>query len=346
MRVPNLLTLNLAILSGFIMLFPFCASAQLEAREVLYDKLEPIGMFKKVVKAYELKEGEEVLMNIEVVGGKKLGRFVIDQPGTPIQLYAKKLRRLERGSFVVSREGEHFFTFKNKSLFKRNVRIRLEKYPKKGLRDTMILDDIIFTTSIDTLHNPYADTIALPDISQISFELQPSLDYKSSDDSCIVEQLIDGEQFQYAVYWIGIGESAKREYEKLKASPPPSWLLEGINEPLFAYAKGLTQKLPGSSNSLAQNVRFNFKDPNSTDDYLDRNGSNPPLYGVIPVYKAGRYQKIRLCFRNFNTTTKVPIYIYFAKFKLEKRDKLDIIKRERVQEIFIKKQIEYYQTSE
>ena len=318
MRVPNLLTLRLAILSGFIIFFSNCINAQLDVREVLYDKLEPIGMFKKVVKAYELKEGEEVLMNIEVVGGKKLNRFTIDQPGTPIQLSVKKFKRLERGSFVAHREGEHFFTFKNKSLFKRNVRIRIEKYPKKSSRDTMILDDIIFTTSIDTLHNPYADTVPFPDISEYSFTLQPSLDYKSNDDSCLIIPLIDGEQFQFAVYWIGVGESAKREYDKLKANPPPSWIRDDINEPLFAYAKGLTEQLPENKGSLSRNVRFTFKDPNSTDNYLDRDGMNPKSYGVIPVYKAGRYQQIRLCFKNFNTTTKVPIYIYVAKFTLEK----------------------------
>jgi len=346
MRVPNQLPLNLAILSGIIFFLPFCAFAQLDEREILYDKLEPIGMFKKVVKAYELKEGEEVLMNIEVVGGKKLSRFIIDQPGTPLQMYVKKLRRIERGGFVASREGEYFFTFKNKSIFKRNVRIQIEKYPKKGTRDTMILDDIIFTRSIDTLHSPYADTLPFPDIASYNFTLQPSLDYKSNDDSCVFIPLIDNEPFQFAVYWIGIGESAKREYDKLKANPPPSWTMKGINEPLFAYAKGLTQQLPESKSSLSKNVRFALKDPASKDNYLDKDVSNKGTYGVIPVYKAGKYKAFRLCFRNFNTTTKVPIYIYVAKFQLEKRDKEVYIKRERIQEVFIKKQIEYYQKEE
>jgi hypothetical protein len=70
---------------------------------------------------------------------------------------------------------------------------------------------------------------------------------------------------------------------------------------------------------------------------------NPPFYGVIPVYKAGKYQKVKICFRNFNTTTKSPVYLMIAKYKLDKKENLQIIKRERVQEIFIKKSIEFYE---
>jgi len=319
------------------------AQSDLDARVILHDKMEEIGMFKSFVKSFDLKQGEEVLMNIEVVGGKKLSRFTIEMPGSALKMQMKKLRRIERGSFLVSRDGDHTFIFKNKGLIKKNVRIRIEKYPKKSTRDTMILDDIIVTTTIDTLRNAFADTTNLPDISQISFDLQPVLDYNSNSDSCVTEQLIDGEKYQFAVYWVGIGANAKREYEKLKSSPPPSWLLQGVNEPLFAYGMGLTQKLPESTATLARSVRFAFKDPNTKDKELTIDDANPPFYGVIPVYKAGKYQKVRLCFKNFNTATKVPVYIFVAKYKLEKKENLEIIKRERVQEIFIKRTIEFYE---
>ncbi len=344
MSLPKIYTHSLIFLFGLLCHFAK-AQSTIDARVILHDKMEEIGTYKSLVKSFDLKQGEEVLMNIEVVGGKKLSRFIIEMPGTPLKMYTKKLRRIERGSFLVNRDGDYNFIFKNKGL-KKNVRIRLEKYPKKSTRDTMILDDIIVSTTIDTVRNAFSDTTGLPDISQISFELQPSLDYKSNSDSCITEMLIDGEKYQFAVYWIGVGASAKREYDKLKASPPPSWLLQGVNEPLLAYGMGLTQKLPESTATVAKSIRFAFKDPNGNDSELSMSNSNPAFYGVIPVYKAGKYQKVRLCFKNFNTTTKAPVYIMFAKYKLEKKENLEIIKRERVQEIFIKRSIEYYEISE
>ncbi len=347
-RFPKIQNLRLIIFFGLLAMYTHFLTAQssLDAKVVLFDKMEPIGAFKSFIQSFDLKSGEEVLMNIEVVGGKKLSRFNVEMPGSPLLLQAKKMRRIERGSFIVSKDGDHTFVFKNKGLLKKNVRIRLEKYPKKSKRDTMILDDIIVTTTIDTLRTAFADTTGLPDITEISFDLQPSLDYKSSSDSCITEMLIDGEKYQFAVYWVGIGASAKREYDKLKANPPPSWLIQGVNEPLFAYGLGLTQKLPSSTATVARSVHFAFQDPNDADVEISRSDLNPPYYGVIPVYKAGKYQKVKLCFKNFNTTTRTPVYVLLAKYKLEKKENLEIIKRERVQEIFIKQSLEYYESSE
>ncbi len=347
MNLPKIHTHSLSIIFVLLALYAEFAKAQaMDARVILFDKMEEIKPFKNLVKSYELKTGEELLMNVEVVGGKKLSRLTIELPANAFKLEAKKIRRIERGGFLVSKDGNYNLIFKNKGLVKKNVRIRLEKYPKKSSRDTIILDDIIVTTTVDTLRNAFADTTSLPDISEKSFELQPALDYKSKADSCLSELLIDGEKYQFAVYWVGIGASAKREYEKLKASPPPSWSLQGVNEPLFAYGMGLTQKLPGSSATVAKSVRFAFCDPNADAPELSINDLNPPYYGVIPVYKAGKYQKVKLCFRNFNTTTKAPVYLMIAKYKLEKKENLQIIKRERVQEIFIKKSVEFYEIPE
>ena len=344
MNLPNIHTRSLIFIFGLMALYVHFVNAQaIDARVVLFDKMEAIAPFKNLVKSYEFKTGEELLMNVEVVGGKKISRFIIEIPGSQMKMQAKKVRRIERGGFLISKDGDYTFIFRNKGLTKKNVRIRIEKYPKKASRDTIILDDIIVTTTVDTLRNAFADTTSLPDISEKSFELQPSLDHKSKSDSCISELLIDGEKYQFAVYWVGIGASAKRDYDKLKASPPPSWLLQGVNEPLFAYGMGLTQKLPASSATVAKSVRFAFSDPNADAPDLSINDSNPPYFGVIPVYKAGKYQKVKLCFRNFNTTTKAPIYVMIAKYKLEKKENLQIIKRERVQEIFIKRAVEYYE---
>jgi len=344
MNLPKIHTYSLIVMLGFLAFYANFANAQaVDARVILFDKMEEIKPFKSLVKSYEMKTGEEMLMNIEVVGGKKLSRLTIEMPANPFKMQAKKIRRIERGGFLVSKDGNYNFIFKNKGLFKKNVRIRLEKYPKKSSRDTIILDDIIVTTTVDTLRNAFADTTSLPDISEKSFELQPALDHKSKSDSCLTELLIDGEKYQFAVYWVGVGASAKKEYEKLKASPPPSWTLQGVNEPLFAYGMGLTQKLPASSATVAKSVRFAFSNPDGESPELSLSDMNPPFYGVIPVYKAGKYQKVKICFRNFNTTTKSPVYLMIAKYKLDKKENLQIIKRERVQEIFIKKSIEFYE---
>lgn len=347
MNLPKIHTYSLIVMLGFLAFYANFTNAQaMDARVILFDKMEEIKPFKSLVKSYELKTGEELLMNVEVVGGKKLSRLTIEMPANPFKMQAKKIRRIERGGFLVSKDGNYNLIFRNKGIFKKNVRIKIEKYPKKSTRDTIILEDIIVTTTVDTLRNAFADTTSLPDISEKSFELQPSLDFKSKSDSCLTELLIDGEKYQFAVYWIGVGASAKKEYDKLKASPPPSWTLQGVNEPLFAFGMGLTQKLPASSATVAKSVRFAFCDPNAESPNLSLSDANPAYFGVIPVYKAGKYQKVKLCFRNFNTTTKAPVYLMIAKYKLDKKENLQIIKRERVQEIFIRKAVEFYEIPE
>ena len=337
-------TLLLVCLALFFI--PFQIKGQtLDQSVILHEKMEEIAPFKSIIKSFEMSKGEEILLNVEVISGKRLSKLTIEAAELPFNLVSKKIRRIERAPIMVSKDGNYNFIFRNNNFFKKSVNIKIEKYPQKSIKDTIMLEDIIISTTMDTLRNAYADTIGLPDISQVSFELQPSLDYKSKSDSCINEILIDGEKYQFAVYWIGIGAAAKAEYDKLKASPPPSWILEGINEPIFAFAKGLTQKLPESKTTLAKSVKFAFKEPNSDDRELLSSDINPPYYGVIPVYKAGKYQKVRICFKNFNTTTKTPVYLLIAKYKLEKKEKLEIIKRERIQEIFIKRPVEYYESN-
>jgi hypothetical protein len=336
--ISLLFGLSLSVLVG---------QSALDARVVLYDQFEEIKMFKSLVKSFELKSGEELLMNVEVVGGKKLSSFVIEQPGTPFKWVSKGFQKVERGGFIVSKAGDYTFFFHNRGIGNRNVRIRIEKYPRLLSSDTMILEDIIITTTMDTLRTPYIDTLGLPDISKKQIDLKAAFDYKSISDSCISENLIDNEPFQYAVYWIGIGNSALRAYEELKSNPPPSWVIKGINEPLIAYAKGLTDQLPGTKDQAMMNgFRFSFQEPGKEKSTLELSSKNPPFYGTIPVQKAGKFQKIKLCLRNFNTTTKVPVYFYLAKFKLDKKENVEIIKRERIQEIFIKKPVKYYEPVE
>ena len=52
-----------------------------------------------------------------------------------------------------------------------------------------------------------------------------------------LQQLLKDEntEYQYAAYWVGVGKESLAAYEKLKNSPPPSWSIAGINEPLIFH---------------------------------------------------------------------------------------------------------------
>lgn len=348
MRLPNCVQLNLALLFCLpFFVFPSIVEGQspLDTKITLHDELEEIGRRKKLILSFELSSGEEVVMNVASIG-KRLASLTIDQPGSPFQMVTEKINRIERASFVANRSGDYTFTFHNKGLTSRNVRIQIEKYPNATMRDTMILDDIVMSTSVDTVRTAAIDTTAYPDISMHSFVLEPSLNYTSTDYECIADTLLDGD-YQYAVYWIGVGDRAKAEYDELKAAPPTKWVMAGVEDPLMAYGLGLTKELPESNSALARNLRYAFVDPFSSDEIeLGKDGLNRRPYGLIPVYKAGREKKVKICFRNFNTTTRVPIYLYIAKYNLSKKETFEITKRERVQEIFIKKPVATYPTEE
>ncbi len=93
--------------------------------------------------------------------------------------------------------------------------------------------------------------------------LEPARNYGAVSDSTVFEELLKDEatEYQYAAFWVGLGNESLAAYEKLKNSPPPSWLIAGINEPLMAYGLGVTDILPVSSSSVSRDVMFKFMNP-------------------------------------------------------------------------------------
>jgi len=345
MRIPKKLHWQWFALLLCLLYSPLQAQNSYDERIVLFDELVELGAWKKKVLSYDLKQGEQIVIDMQTIGARKLGRLIVELPGTQFKMRMKKVRSLERESFMASKDGTHNFVMKNRGLLGRTFRMQIYKFPAMSFQDSLVLDDVMVTTSIDTMRTAYPDTIPYPDITEIQLDLQPALDYQSLADSCITEALLDGD-YQYAVYWIGVGDKTHQEYQNLKANPKLSWISAEVSEPLMAYGLGLTETLPMANNSLARNLRYDFKDPRANDNYVGTQGLNPPPFGVIPAYKAGTYKQLKMCFRNLNTVTGVRVYIKVAKFQLKRAEILEIIKRERVQEIFLQKKIPVFKAEE
>lgn len=311
-------------------------------REELHDDLVEIGARNRLDLTFDFKSGEDILLSVQEVNGKKLRKIEIDLPKSDFKLTAKKVVNLENQRLSVAKSGTYTFHFINKNLLaKRKLNIKIYKQPRAVYRDTMVLDDIITSTRRDTIQKFTIDTIPIPDITSVDVKLSPQLNYAGISDTCIRADLLLEDKYQYAVYWIGIGTDAMRAYDKLKASPPPAWSIEGINEPLMAYGLGLTNVLPTGRSSMSRNIRVRFVDPNASNipSLTKKDGSIPP-YGVISLSKASKYRKLMMCVKNFNTTTGIPVYIKIAKFRLARKYTNEIIVKERIQEVFLQKKVE------
>ena len=331
------------LVCGLVCLFSL-PSLEAQRRETLFDEMTTIGAFKRLDLSYDCKVGQTIVLTAEVAGRRKLKWIVVREPSSDMLHVAKRTYGFERKRITVHREGAHLFTFRNRGLIKRNVRVLIQREAAELLKDTMLLEDLVVSSSLDSIPETYIDTLPFPDVSQHSFLLAPTLDYVGLKDTCVLEELLDTD-FQFAVYWIGIGDKTLEDYNALKASPPPNWVLKGINEPLLAYGLGLTEQLPEARTALAQRISSKFTNPGR--DLSDPNAPRPevkigdrlPTYGFIPMDKAGKHRKLLLCIRNFNANSPVNIHVKFAKFTIAKGVRQKYIIRERMQEVYVKEKV-------
>ena len=325
------------LLSAIFVLLFLCVSAQDKIE--LSNQLEVIPPLKTINKAFDLKKGEVILLSVTPMRGK-LSKITVETPGTIFSQITRKVTMIDRQSIPITNDGTYIFKFRNGSFAKKEVNIKITKKRRTVDKDTTILDDMIFSSFIDTVKKYKDDTLPVPDVSEFEFTLSPSFSYGTDGDSTIREPLIDNTTYQYAAYWVGIGSQAIDDYNALKNSPPPSWLIAGVNEPIMAYGLGLTKALPMSYSSIARQVMFKFMDPRIEKvPRLTRKDKRANFFDIIPVGSASKYDELVLSLRNFNTTSSVPVYIKIVKFKIDRQYYNQYIIRERVQEVFKEKTV-------
>jgi hypothetical protein len=338
------ITLLLSLICGLF--FEVRLSAQARQQELMKELIE-LKPFKKMTASFEFKAGEEIIFSFETTNGRKINRVEILEPnGSSMNMTARKKRSVKAKRIRVYEPGFYTFKFRNRSIRGSSLNVKIEKGLRMMPKDTMVLDDIIFTSRIDTLSDLMLDTLAYPDVSSYEFTLAPGKDMRLPQDTCMEDPLIEGEKNQFVVYWVGIGDSAMARYNALKANPPLSWGFKNVNEPVVAYAMGLTKTLPVAPNSLANDVIFRFQNPEQESKTLKPTDQRSPFFDVIPANKAGKYKNLKMCVRNFNTSTGVKVYVRIAKFKIDTKKTPKLIVRERIQEVYIKSQYDVIDTRE
>lgn len=340
---PFIAALLAFMLGGALLLSPQSLSAQEKVE--LFNSLEQIGPLQTLNKTFDLKAGENLFVSVTPMRGV-LWRMTIDIPNSDFQYVNKRIENLDRALITVAKTGTYAFHFTNRALTKKEFDIKIYKQRTTLERDTLYLDEVIFSAFRDTIRRFRDDTIPVPDLAEYEFVLNPAMNYGALSDSTVWEPLLqDGTEFQYAAYWVGLGDESLAAYEALKNNPPASWRIAGINEPLMAYGLGVTDLLPMSSSSVAKDVMFKFMNPEEYNNSnrkprLTRRDKRADFFGRIPISSASKYKELLLSVRNFNTVTGIPVYIKFVKFKLVRTYYNEYIVRERVQEIFREETIE------
>ncbi len=330
----------------------FGTAVQAQEKVELFNSLEQIGPLRTLNKTFDLEAGEDLIISVTPMRGK-LRRLTIDVPNSDFKHVNKKIVKIDRAIIPVTKTGTYAFHFKNASIFKKELDIKIYKQRSTINKDTLYLHDVVFSAFRDTIRKFRDDTIPVPDIVEYEFVLNPALNYGALSDSTILEELLKDEdtEYQYAAYWIGLGTESIQAYNDLKANPPANWRILGINEPLMAYGLGVTNLLPLSSSSISRDVMFKFMNPeeynaSNKKPRLTRRDKRGDFYGRIPISSASKYKELLLSVRNFNTTTGIPVYIKFVKYKLDRVYFNEYIIRERVQEIFREKTLKVLKPEE
>lgn len=346
------LSLKQLLVYSCLPIFLLGTTMQAQEKVELFNSLEQIGPLKTLHKTFDLEAGEHLIVSVTPMRGV-LWRLTIDIPNSDFQYINKKIEKLDRALITVAKSGTYAFHFSNGNIFKKELDIKIYKQRNTINKDTLYLHDVVFSAFRDTIKKYRDDTIPVPDLAEYEFVLNPALNYGAVSDSTILEELLKDEEteYQYAAYWIGLGAESIAAYNELKSNPPANWRILGINEPLMAYGLGITNLLPLSSSSIARDVMFKFMNPeeyNATDrkPRLTRRDKRGDFYGRIPISSASKYKELLLSVRNFNTTTGIPVYIKFVKFKLDRVYFNEYIVRERVQEIFREKTLKVLKPEE
>lgn len=312
-------------------------------KETLYDDILSIGPFKKFEwqSEEELKKGDQLMLDVETINGRKIAKIIINEPRTPFRRVAKRIQAINNMTFPVQNDGQYSIKFVNNDPLPLQARVKIERIPETIYKDERVLDDLVITMFEDSIQRVRVDTVAWPDLIEHEIYLAPARDLDGKNAFCFTDSLLGIGQEQYAVYWIGIGDEALQAYEKIKSNPPPVWLMQGINEPLVAFGMGLTKSLPVARTPLEKNLILQVRNPSKliAPELLTEASETSSLFGFISRERAKKYNALSICGKNFNTVSGVKVYIKIVRFSMHEKRVYDRVLRERMQEVFIQKTV-------
>lgn len=319
------------ILHGLLYLFAWPLWGQ-SPSVVLHQELHELKRFSQLDLMQEAQAGETFILQVEVVGNRPLRSVSVHPPRSIFELEAKKVQTAGRLRIKAEQNGVYRFSFTNKGLAKRKVFIKIEKELVQRYRDTLMLDTILFRSAMDTFRTTVLDTQRIPDILQHQWALAPTYQLNAKSAACY--DLTLDEDGLYVAYWIGIGTESMQAYEALKAAPPPSWLLRGVNEPIMAYGLGLTRALPPSPAILINRLGL------AQASVPQKAGLAIPLFGIIRKEDLPNLsEQLQFCFRNFSPTTPLQVHLRLARLQLTTRETQKYIRQEQIREQYILRKV-------
>ena len=314
-------------------------STQAQNQEVLFEEMIHLGPFRQFdwITEEDIEANSLIMLDVNVLGEKKLSKVIVSTPDLYFKQRARKVQIVKKQRFQSTRKGKYSFSFRNNSFLPKKAKVKVVQVLEDEFEDERMLDEIKITVFEDSIQRAKVDTVPWPDLQEIELSLSANRNPEDISYFCEEFQLLGPEEDQYAAYWVGIGEESLKAYEKIKNNPPPAWLMEGINEPLMAFGMELTRSLPVTRSTLANGIVMQVRnpsvefDPNRLDDpYLSSS-----MFGIISRDRARKYNAVKICGKNLNTTSEIKVYIKIARFSLIRKVVYDRVIRERVQELFI-----------
>ncbi len=189
---------------------------------------------------FSFAEGDEILINFEMVKGKHLKEFQISGPSSNILFSEYKLKSLEGKRIKVRERGVYSFKFYNSSLLTRTFRITISRIPANE-QTIQFNTGWRWETKRDTVYVPYTmDSIAGFKTIQYTEKVKELIETKREEDLLldknqrvhsyfnenesstfllvnlpqpIITDLREERVISWA-YWIGVGQESQDAYKK------------------------------------------------------------------------------------------------------------------------------------
>lgn len=300
--------------------FLFVTMNAQELRETtIVDETFDVSMFKKKLSTYSFFAGDTIVVTIEETKGRELFKLIIEDVNSPFKKIAKKQSVIEE-RIVVATDTDFNFIFNQKPTlnalfgFKRNIHIKIvkEEYFES---EVIEINDFVETTQV-TLYDTsvvltQSDTIFSPVVNEF-IALGSIIEPGKKNRKTIAIKPVSGAT--YYVYWIGVGNKAKRDYEQMKVKMPLEWSALGVIEPIEAFAMGKIRQMPIQPEG--EDVYFALADENDKKLFEVQQKINARFekkgvvtYGIIDTVNIPEDENTFICLSNDNAISNIGVYI-------------------------------------
>ena len=291
---------------------------ELKTTTIVNDTFE-VTALKKNLSTYSFLAGDTIVIRVSEIEGKELHQFIIQDVNSAFQKIAKKQAVIEE-RIIVTADTDFNFIFNHKPSitaplgFKRNIHINIVK-EEYFVPEVIEVNDFVETVEVtlsDTINQLVQSDTAFAPVINEDFFLGSVIEPGKQTRKSIELTPVPGAT--YYVYWIGVGNQAKKDYEQVKVNMPLEWAALGIIEPVDAFAMGKLRQMPIQPEG--EDVFVAVVDVENKNSFQKKQSFQPRFqrqgvvtYGIIDGELVPENAQTFICLANDNAVSPIDVSV-------------------------------------